>query len=90
MEDLSAHEAKESIKEELQEETIKKGNKAKRMLYKETGKKCGLGKDASAYNRMLKATAKRSPKKTFLNKEVSKALVIPGGLAATGLVAAAQ
>jgi len=46
--ETAAHEKAETKKEERQEEVVEKANKAKGMLYKETGKKCGLSKESAA------------------------------------------
>ena len=53
------NEVEEDKKNKKQEQTVEKGNKAKRMLYKETSKKCGLGKRAGVASDFAKKQAMR-------------------------------
>ncbi len=71
--------------------------KARNMLYKETGieKKASAAtvfrtNGGRAINMGKKVVAKTEPKAGFLNKKVSKAWIIPGGIGAVGLASAAN
>lgn len=92
------HESKETKKEETQERTVEKANKAKNMLYKETKKKCGLKKESTAarlMTRMAKKSVKKAPEKIKVpmggpikTDKIGTAMKVGAGLASAGGLAA--
>ncbi len=73
---------------------IRRKKDDKKMLYKETENKDSLSKDAGIAKKTFNGGTrylnkkKSSGKKSFWTQDVSKASIIPGGLAAIGTVAA--
>lgn len=92
------HKSKETKKEEAQEETVERANKAKNMLYKETKKSCGLKKESVAarlITGVAKKTVKKAPKKfqaptggPIKTDGLATAMKIGSGLAGAGGLAA--